>query len=123
MAWDSSRPVPWKRLVREWALYAGIMAVIFVVFFRDNGIAGALVGLALSLPLYLLLGYALAKIGYQRKNFRQLRAERAAPAAAPQPSSPSSSSPSPHPRERPAPTRRTSTGPSHRPSSSPKRRR
>jgi hypothetical protein len=117
MAWDSSRPVPWKRLVREWALYAGIMAVIFIVFFRDNGVAGALIGLVISLPLYLLLGYALAKIGYQRKNFRELRAERTAGASAP--ATPAAV----QPKERPAPTRRTSTGPSGRPSSSSKRRR
>lgn len=116
MAWDSSRPVPWKRLTREWALYAGIMAVIFVVFFRDNGVAGALIGLAISFPLYLLLGYALAKIGYQRKNFRELRAERTAAASAT--ATPTAS----QPRPRPAPTRRTSGG-SGRPTSTSQRRR
>ena len=25
MGWDSSRPVPWQRLVREWLVYAAIM--------------------------------------------------------------------------------------------------
>ena len=70
MAWDSSRPVPWRRLVREWAIYAGIMAVIFALFFRDSGMAGAIVGLVLSLPLYLGLGFVLAKLGYQRQRLR-----------------------------------------------------
>ena len=31
MAWDSSREVPWRRLVREWLLYVAIMAVVLVV--------------------------------------------------------------------------------------------
>ena len=29
MAWDSTRPVPWKRLIRDWLLYVGIMVVVF----------------------------------------------------------------------------------------------
>ena len=31
MGWDASRPVPWRRLVKEWLIYAAIMAAIFVV--------------------------------------------------------------------------------------------
>ncbi len=34
MAWESSRPVPWRRLIREWLIYAAIMAAIFLIFFR-----------------------------------------------------------------------------------------
>jgi hypothetical protein len=105
MAWDSSRPVPWRRLIREWLIYAGIMAAVFVVLFRDSNLLGAMVGLLVSGPLYLLLGAVLAKFGYQRKTLKQLRAERvervdatAKPAAAGEV------------RQRPAPTRRTSGG-------------
>jgi hypothetical protein len=89
MAWDASRPVPWRRLVREWAIYAGIMAVVFALLLRDAGIVGVVAGLVLSLPLYLLLGYVLAKFGYERARLRAPRAEpttrEAAPAARPKP--------------------------------------
>ena len=32
MGWDSSRPVPWQRLMREWVIYVGIMALVLAVF-------------------------------------------------------------------------------------------
>ncbi len=41
MAWDSSRPVPWRRLIREWLIYVAIMAAIFLIFFRDDNLVGA----------------------------------------------------------------------------------
>jgi hypothetical protein len=105
MAWDASRPVPWRRLIREWLVYVAIMATIFVVFFRDNPLIGILAGLLVSGPLYLLVGYVLAKIGYQRKTLREARAGVGAartvrdvqPGAAPA-------------RPKPAPTRRTGGG-------------
>ena len=75
MAWDSSRPVPWQRLTREWLLYVGIMAVLFVVLFRTSSLIGILAGLLVSGPLYLAFGYVLAKFGYQRKTLKQLRQE------------------------------------------------
>jgi hypothetical protein len=112
MAWDSTRPVPWRRLIREWLIYAGIMAAVFLVLFRDSNRLGAMVGLLVSGPLYLLFGAVLAKFGYQRKTLKQLRAERverdeatAKPAV------------SGEVRQRPAPTRRTSGGggPANRP--------
>ena len=53
MAWDSSRPVPWQRLVREWLVYVAIMAVVFVLFFRDQPLIGIFAGLLVSGPLYL----------------------------------------------------------------------
>jgi hypothetical protein len=104
MGWESSRPVPWRRLIREWAIYAAIMAAIFVVFFRDSRLVGAMVGLAVSGPLYLALGVLLAKLEYQRKTIKQMRAERVAPGASASPTVPDG------PRERPAPTRRTAGG-------------
>jgi hypothetical protein len=104
MPWDSSRPVPWLRLVREWLLYAAIMAAVFLVFFRDS-VVGAMAGLLISGPLYLALGALLAKLGYQRKTIKQVRAEHATRAT-------STASPvdDVRPRPRPAPTRRTSGG-------------
>ena len=105
MGWDPSRPVPWARLIREWLIYAAIMAAVFIAFFRDRGLYGALGGLLISGPLYLALGAVLAKFGYQRRTIKQIRAERGAvPVAATR--SPIASAP----RPRPAPTRRTGGG-------------
>ncbi|MEL6892711.1 MAG: hypothetical protein AAFP84_14020 [Actinomycetota bacterium] len=122
MAWDSSRPVPWERLVREWLIYVGIMAVVFALLFRDN-IAGALAGLLISGPLYLTFGFVLAKLGYQRKSWRDLReARQQAATARTGPDAASTSSSSGSSRSRPAPTSRTSTG-RGRPGTKPNRRR
>jgi hypothetical protein len=112
MAWDSSRPVPWKRLVREWLIYVGIMAVLFLIFFRDDPLVGIFAGLLVSGPLYLLVGYVLAKFGYQRKTLRQARAEIDSTRASAR-SGGASSAGSPG-RPKPAPTRRTGAG-SNRP--------
>jgi hypothetical protein len=104
MAWDSSRPVPWRRLLREWLIYVGVMAVVFIVFFRDESLAGIFAGLLVSGPLYLLIGYVLAKFGYRRRSMREARAGIDAERAA-------RSGPSQAPaRPRPAPTRRTGGG-------------
>lgn len=109
MAWDSSRPVPWTRLMREWIVYVAIMAVVFAVIFRDDLSVGPYVGLLISGPAYLLFGALLAKFGYQRKTLKDLRAARATAAATrPAPAA------APAARQRPAPTRRTSTGPPRR---------
>jgi hypothetical protein len=107
MAWDSSRPVPWQRLVRDWLIYVGIMAVVFIVFYRDRLNAGLIIGLLISGPLFVGFGALLAKFGYQRKTLRDLRTEttqRQAEAA----TSPSDAAG----RPKPPPTKRTSTGPS-----------
>ena len=54
MAWESTRPVPWRRLIREWLIYVAIMAAIFVIFFRDGAIWSARwSGCSISGPLYL----------------------------------------------------------------------
>lgn len=122
MAWDSSRPVPWQRLLREWLVYVAVMAVVFGGLALIGTIeltGGAVAGLLVSGPLYLLLGGVLAKFGYQRKTLRELRAESGAASA-----SASTSTSAPGPRVRPAPTRRTSTGPSqHRRRTTRQRRR
>ncbi len=96
--------------MREWVIYVGIMAVVFYVFFRENGLVGAFAGLLISGPLYLAFGYVLAKFGFQRKSFRELRELSAAKAAADREAAATSSSSAETSRARPAPTRRTSTG-------------
>jgi hypothetical protein len=120
MAWDSSRPVPWDRLIREWLIYAAIMTAIFLLLFRDNNPLGAIAGVLVSGPLYVGLGAVLAKFGYTRKRLKDLRAEAkesadAAPAT-------EASSGSGGPRPKPAPTSRTAGG-GNRPRSSTKRKR
>jgi hypothetical protein len=107
MSWDSTRPVPWRRLVREWLIYAAIMSLVFLLLMRDSPLLGIFLGLGVSLPLYLTLGYVLAKFGYSRKSWRDLRSESAR-----RPSQPAAgqSAASTGPRPRPAPTRRTGGG-------------
>ena len=137
MGWDNSRAVPWERLVREWVLYAGIMSAIFLVFFRDNNVVGALAGVLISGPLYLAFGAVMAKFGYTRKNFKELRARSKAEAAAKNNSDSNNGSNNDSKNDsnndskvatggdhesRPAPTSRTSSG-SNRPKSSSKRKR
>ncbi len=106
MAWDANRPVPWQRLVREWLLYVGIMAVVFVLFFRDNGLIGIFAGLLVSGPMYLAFGYALAKLGYQRKSLKELRAEPKPPRRG-RGGDASGDDAAPTTRAKPAPTKRT----------------
>ncbi|MCU1392995.1 MAG: hypothetical protein JWM34_1423 [Ilumatobacteraceae bacterium] len=129
MAWDSSRPVPWKRLVREWLIYVGIASVAFVIYYLAQGKKiqiGLFVGLMSSGPMYLLFGGVLAKFGYQRKTMKDLRAERAERPMVPAGRGSgrgSSGASAENVRNRPAPTKRTSTGPSqYRKNNKPKRR-
>ena len=126
MAWDSSRTVPWRRLTREWLFYVVIAAAAITVLYMvtDRPIRpGLYTGLLVSGPLYVGVAAILAKFGYKRKTFKDLRAERetaatnkAGKAAAVPAGSPSAV------RARPAPTKRTSSGPSQRPANKPKRR-
>lgn len=109
MAWDSSRPVPWRRLVREWLVYVAIMSVLFLVLFRDDPLLGIFAGLLVSGPMYLGLGFVLAKLGYQRKSLRQARAEAQADRDGPRRAASGASTSAPA-RPRPAPTRRTGGG-------------
>jgi hypothetical protein len=117
MAWDSSRPVPWQRLIREWLVYAAIMTAVFVIFFRGNNVLGAVAGVLISGPLYLGFGAVMAKFGYQRTRLKDVRG-----------SSTSASDDAPNSaqdaatRPKPAPTSRTGGG-GNRPKSSNKRRR
>lgn len=98
MGWDATRPVPWQRLTKEWLVYAAIMVAVFLGFFRSSVTWGSVAGLIVSYPMYLAIGAALAKLGYQRTSLKQVRSPSPAPAA--------------EARPRPAPTKRTSTGPS-----------
>lgn len=110
--------MPWRRLFREWVLYAAIMSAIVVIFMRDRPLIGIIGGLLVSGPLYLLLGFVLAKFGYARKSWGELRAAR--PAATSSTAGASAATPA-GPRPKPAPTRRTGGG-AGRPTGSGRRR-
>jgi hypothetical protein len=102
VAWDSSRPVAYRRLFKEWLVYAAIMTVLFLVVMRDDANeVGLLFGLLASLPLYIGFSYVLAKFGYQRKTLAELRTPRATSGATSTAATPE--------RQRPAPTRRTAS--------------
>jgi hypothetical protein len=120
MAWDASRPVPWRQLFREWLIYAAIMAVVFGLILRSSTALGSAIGLLFSLPIYLALGVVMAKLGYRRPTFRR-RTTNAGTSSASGSGTVSTGSST---RGRPAPTRRTSTGPSqHRRRTTKSRRR
>jgi hypothetical protein len=115
MAWDSSRPVPWRRMVNEWLIYVGVMFIVILIAFRDQPVIGLVAGLLVSGPLYLGFGYVLAKFGYRRKSYRELRHQGGRPATD------ADDDVAPPPRAKPAPTSRTG-GASGRPGGKRKRR-
>ena len=128
MAWDASRPVPWRRLMKEWLVYAAIMAVVFGLILRSTTALGSAIGLLFSLPVYLGLGWVLAKFGYQRPRLgrKTSTAESSGTTSASSTRSSASSrsgSAGNGPPSRPAPTRRTSTGASQHPRRTTKTRR
>ncbi|MFZ8875945.1 MAG: hypothetical protein ACO3SQ_07695 [Ilumatobacteraceae bacterium] len=98
MAWDSTRPVPWGRLVREWIVYVFVMLVVLVLVVDGADRIGAVAGLLVSGPLYVAFGAVLAKFGYKRDRLRRTQPRATEPA------------PEPATRPRPAPTRRTGGG-------------
>lgn len=123
MGWDQSRPVPWDRLIRDWLLYAAIMTAVFLVFFRSNNPIGAIAGVLISGPLYLAVGAVMAKFGYTRKRFKELREEGREQAASRSAAKreASASTEADTTRRKPAPTSRTAG--SQRPASTKKRKR
>jgi len=118
MGWDATRSVPWKRFVREWAIYAVVFAVAVLVVKRGDVQPSQFVWIVLSLPIWVGFSGLLAKFGYQRKTLKDIRAETAARAAEQQAARSTAAATG---RARPAPTKRTSTGP-NRPSNKGKRR-
>jgi hypothetical protein len=101
MRFDRNRPVPWRRLLTEWAVI-GVVIALVSWFSTDNHKVESYLSIILAGGIYVLFGALLAKLGYARKTLRQLRAEAATPTPA-RASTPTS-------RPRPAPTSRTSGG-------------
>lgn len=115
MGWDASRPVPYRRLFKEWAIYAGIMAAVVLVLLRDRNPSGLLLGVAVSLPLYVGLSAVMAKLGYQRKTLAELRTPRAARTGSSTPRQTNAgSAATTSSRPAPRPTKRTNASSKHR---------
>ncbi|HEY4331705.1 MAG TPA: hypothetical protein VGM78_04010 [Ilumatobacteraceae bacterium] len=125
MAWDNSRPVPWRRLMREWLIYVAVATVAFVVYYKATHKqlqVGLFAGLLSSGPMYVLFGAVMAKFGYQRKTMKDLRQQRTTDPPT-RKAAATSAATTAGIRSKPAPTKRTSTGPAqHRKGSKPKRR-
>jgi Ca2+/Na+ antiporter len=115
LAWDANRPIPWRRLMKEAAIFlvVGGLAMAFLVKKQQ---IGNYIGLLLGMVFYVAFVAVLSKFGYQRQSIRDARQRRQAIASAPAASTQTV-------RQRPAPTKRTSTGPSQRPNRSTKKRR
>ena len=114
MAWDSSRPVPWNRLMKEAAIFLVLGAVIFSLLIKDTK-PSSYVGLVIGMGIYIAFSVVLAKFGYTRETMKQNRARQMAARQQRQGGRAAASSPMSRPK--PPPTRRTSTGPSNRPKS------
>jgi len=110
VAWDSSRPVPWKRLLALFAVYAVIANVALVLFARDRYSFGSFAGMLSGMVLYLGIAWVLVKFGWNPPSLRpgQAAREGAARRAARATERPETRSTSPSPsRAKPPPTRRT----------------
>ncbi|MCU1502066.1 MAG: hypothetical protein JWM12_1420 [Ilumatobacteraceae bacterium] len=118
MAWDSSRPVPWQRLMREAAIFLVLGVIIFAVAIKHST-PSSYVGLVVGMFLFVGVSAVLAKFGYSRQSMKELRAAQAArPRSSGRSRAGRSSTPNTAAavaRTKPAPTKRTSTGPSQRP--------
>ena len=77
MAWDSSRPIPWNRLLKEAAIFLVLGAVIFAFFLKNSNV-GSYVGLVIGMLLYVGFSVVLAKFGYSRESMKQARARQMA---------------------------------------------
>jgi hypothetical protein len=105
MKWNAARPVPWKRLFIEWAVI-GVVVGIGALLFTKNTTASSYLSILFGGVVYVGFGALLAKLGYQRKTLKQMRAEAAAA-----PPRQVGRTAAPAARPKPAPTSRTSTGP------------
>jgi len=121
MAWDSTRPVPWQRMIREWLVYVALFTVVLLIFYRDQSFVGLLAALLVSGPLYMTIGYVLAKFGYQRKTWSEMRASNEQYKRDRKQSGGGGDDDVAGPRPKPAPTKRTGGG-SARPGGPRKRR-
>jgi hypothetical protein len=82
MAWDSTRKVPWRRVLKPFGIYAVVAAAVLLVATRRFD-AGVLVGLVGGGLVYAAFVTVLVKFGWNPPIFmnKEERAEAAAAAA------------------------------------------
>ena len=115
MAWDSTRPIPWKKLGFYLALYAGIVVAFFALT-KPDSLVSALPGLIVGVVLAGTFMVVLIKFGWNMPMLRsreEIAAQRAARNAQRSGGSSSNGQAAGYdgPRPKAAPTSRTSTGP------------
>jgi hypothetical protein len=105
VAWDATRPVPWKRLVVPFLVYAGIALVAFS-FFGSSSLPGLAAGVMAGGALYIGIAVIMVKFGWNPPTFgRPSTTQADAPARAS-----SKAAPADAPRSKPAATSRTNAG-------------
>lgn len=102
MAWDSARPVPWRRFLKEGLLFAIGMTVVMYLFAGERDPASYL-GIVMGAVMYICVAALMAKFGYVRKTLAEMRAEAA---SRPRRQAGTATAVAPS-RPRPAPTSRT----------------
>ncbi len=124
MSWDSSRPIPWKRLGIMLGGYAVVMTAV-TAFSNSTPLSRSLPGIVIAMIVVAGVLIALIKFGWKtpmlmsRAEQADARAQRIAQRQATrgnrkaQPATATNSVAGP--RTRPAPTSRTTTGPSQHP--------
>jgi hypothetical protein len=112
VAWDANRPVPWKKMLGLFGIYA---AVAIVVFSFTGGLdGGSLIGLAIGGLMYVGVATILVKFGWDPFSRASERAEARAQARQAKAASSTvteTDAATGAPRPKPAPTSRTSVGP------------
>jgi hypothetical protein len=109
MAWDADRPIPWKRLLVPFGVYAGIAVVTFSVFGQAN-FASLVTGVLGGGLIYLGVAVVLVKSGWNPPQFgaRQPRASSGGSTSSTTTST--KAAPTTGPRPKPQPTGRTNAG-------------
>ena len=115
MAWDSRRPIPWKRVLTPFALYA-VVAVTLFSLLGGGFQPGLLVGVVIGGAVYTGVAVLMMKFGWNPPMF-QSKEERAAVAArnaerraAKQAAKNGEAPTTATGRSKPPPTRRTNAG-------------
>ncbi|MGD9795561.1 MAG: hypothetical protein AB7V43_19010 [Acidimicrobiia bacterium] len=107
MAYDSTRPVPWKPLIRWAAVVSVLTTIAMLVLAREDFSASVLAGAVFGGVIYIAFGALLTKLGWtppgvlSRSEREAIRAERIAARRGPAPA------PIAPARPKPAPTSRT----------------
>ena len=117
MAWDATRPIPWRRSMREAAIFLVIGGVALTLLVKHNQL-GTYLGLVIGMIFYVAFVAVLVEVRLPAAiDSRSARAPAGRHGRRP------TAVGADRRAQRPAPTRRTSTGPSQRPNRSTKKRR